>query len=403
MGITGLAKLIADVAPWAIKETEIKNYFGRKVAIDASKSISKTKKIRLCQCIFFFTGMCLYQFLIAVRADGAQLTSTDGETTSHLMGTFYRTIRLLENGLKPVYVFDGKPPDLKGGELLKRAERREEAQKALDKATEAGDQADMEKFNRRLVKVSKEHNKEAKELLALMGVPYVESTSEAEAQCAALVNAGKVFGVATEDMDALTFGSKILLRHMTFSEARKMPVQEIHYEKVLKGLELDENSFIDLCILMGCDYCDTIRGIGPKRAFELITKHKSIEEILKNIDTKKYSVPENWNFDIARGLFKNPEVLDVDTIDLKWKQPDEEGLVKFLCGDRQFNEDRVRSGAKKIMKSLKTATQGRLDSFFKVLPSTAPPPKRKIEDKKGSAANKKAKASAATKGRKGPK
>lgn len=62
----------------------------------------------------------------------------DGETTSHLMGTFYRTIRLLENGIKPVYVFDGKPPDMKGHELLKRAERREEAEAALAKATEAG-------------------------------------------------------------------------------------------------------------------------------------------------------------------------------------------------------------------------------------------------------------------------
>lgn len=127
--------------------------------------------------------MCLYQFLIAVRAEGAQLTSVDGETTSHLMGIFYRTIRLLENGIKPVYVFDGTPPDLKAGELNKRAGRREEAQKALEKATEAGDAADMEKFNRRLVRVTKAHNAEAKELLKLMGVPYIDAPCEAEAQC----------------------------------------------------------------------------------------------------------------------------------------------------------------------------------------------------------------------------
>lgn len=156
--------------------------------------------------------MCLYQFLIAVRAEGAQLTSVEGETTSHLMGTFYRTIRLLENGIKPVYVFDGKPPDMKSGELLKRTERREEAQKQLDKATEAGDAAEMEKFNRRLVKVTKEHSNEAKELLKLMGVPFVDAPCEAEAQCASLVKAQKVYGVATEDMDALTFGSNVLLR-----------------------------------------------------------------------------------------------------------------------------------------------------------------------------------------------
>lgn len=131
--------------------------------------------------------MCLYQFLIAVRSEGAQLTSVDGETTSHLMGTFYRTIRLVENGIKPVYVFDGKPPQMKSGELNKRAEKREEAQKSLDKATEAGDVAEIDKFNRRLVKVTRQHADEAKQLLTLMGIPYVEAPCEAEAQCAALV------------------------------------------------------------------------------------------------------------------------------------------------------------------------------------------------------------------------
>lgn len=156
------------------------------------------------------------------------------------MGIFYRTIRLLENGIKPVYVFDGKPPDLKSGELAKRAERRDEAKKALEKATEAGDEAEMEKFNRRLVRVTKEHAAEAKELLKLMGVPFIESPCEAEAQCAAMVKSGKVYATATEDMDALTFGSSIMLRHLTFSEARKMPVKEYFYEKVLKGFELNE-------------------------------------------------------------------------------------------------------------------------------------------------------------------
>lgn len=153
------------------------------------------------------------------------------------MGTFYRTIRLLENGIKPIYVFDGKPPDMKAGELTKRAERREEAQKQLDKATEAGDAADMEKFNRRLVRVTKQHNEEARQLLKLMGVPYIEAPCEAEAQCAAMVKAGKIYATATEDMDALTFGTNTLLRHLTSSEARKLPVQEFCYEKVLKGLE----------------------------------------------------------------------------------------------------------------------------------------------------------------------
>lgn len=120
--------------------------------------------------------MCLYQFLIAVRSEGAQLTSADGETTSHLMGMFYRTIRLVDNGVKPLYVFDGKPPNLKGGELVKRAEKREEAQKALEAAEEAGNVEDIDRFNRRLVKVTTAHAEEAKQLLTLMGIPHVTAS-----------------------------------------------------------------------------------------------------------------------------------------------------------------------------------------------------------------------------------
>ncbi|XP_050433715.1 flap endonuclease 1 [Adelges cooleyi] len=369
MGITGLAKLIADVAPNAIRENEIKNHFGRKIAIDAS--------------------MSLYQFLIAVRSEGAQLTSVDGETTSHLMGTFYRTIRLIENGIKPVYVFDGKPPQMKSSELEKRTERREEAQKALEKAEEAGDTTEIDKFSKRLVKVTSVHTKECKDLLKLMGVPFIEAPCEAEAQCAAMVKAGKVYATATEDMDALTFGSPVLLRHLTFSEARKMPIQEFQYDSVLEGMGMTRNEFIDLCILLGCDYCNSIKGVGPKRAIELMRQYKSLENILENLDQKKYQVPEDWPFKEARRLFIEPEVADPETIELKWTDPDEDGLVAYLCGDRAFSEDRVRNGAKKLIKARSGTTQGRLDSFFTF---STTPNKRKMEQAKAAAdANKKSK------------
>lgn len=366
MGILGLSKLIADVAPSAVKENEMKNFFGRKVAVDAS--------------------MSLYQFLVAVRQEGQMLTTADGETTSHLMGFFYRTIRMVENGIKPVYVFDGKPPTMKSGELAKRTQRREEAQKALEKAEEAGNAEDVEKFSRRLVKVTKTHTEEAKTLLGLMGIPYVEAPCEAEAQCAALAKAGKVYGVATEDMDALTFGTPVLLRHMTFSEARKMPIKEFHLPRVLEGLELKQEEFIDMCILLGCDYCDSIKGVGPKRAIELIRTHKSLESVVKQLDPKKYPVPENWPFAEARNLFIEPEVADPAGIELKWVEPQEEKLISFMCEEKGFAEERIRNGIKKLTKARNSSTQGRLDSFFKVLPSPSNNAnKRKSEEKPGSA------------------
>jgi len=379
MGILGLSKLVADVASSAIKENEIKNYFGRKVAIDAS--------------------MSLYQFLIAVRQEGgAQLTGADGETTSHLMGMFYRTIRMCDNGIKPVYVFDGKPPQMKAGELEKRKEKRDEAQAALDKAKEEGNTEEVDKQSRRLVKVTKDHVEEVKVLLKHMGIPYVDAPCEAEAQCAELVKEGKVYAAGTEDMDALTFGTNILLRHLTFSEARKMPIKEFHLSNVLEGFEMDQDMFVDLCILLGCDYVDKIKGIGPKKAIELVKKHKNIETIIENLDQTKYPVPENWLYTEARRLFKTPDVTPASEIELKWEKPDEEGLVAYMCGEKGFTEDRIRNGCKKLVKSRGGATQGRLDSFFKVLPSpTSANNKRKADDKSGSA-KKKGAAGAAKKG-----
>ncbi|KAK9766278.1 Elongation of fatty acids protein 2, variant 2 [Basidiobolus ranarum] len=359
MGIHGLTKVIADHAPNAIKSFEIKHLFGRKVAIDASMSI--------------------YQFLIAVRQDGQQLQNDVGETTSHLLGLFYRTLRMVEHGIKPAYVFDGKPPTLKSGELAKRLERRNEANKNLAEAQEAGDTVGIDKFSRRTVKVTREHNDECKRLLKLMGIPYIEAPCEAEAQCAALCKAGKVYAAASEDMDTLTFSSPILMRHLTFSEARKMPIDEIHLDKVLEGLELTYNQFIDLCILLGCDYCDSIKGIGPHRAVNLIKQHKDIETIIKNLDSKKYPIPEDWPYEAARVLFHTPEVADPDETELKWEKPDAEGLIEFLVKEKGFSEDRVKKGVEKLEKNLKSGTQGRLDGFFKVLPSASP--KRKVFEK----------------------
>lgn len=149
---------------------------------------------------------------------------------------FYRTVRMVDNGIKPVYVFDGKPPTMKSGELAKRKARKEDAQDKMDEAAETGTAEDVARFTKRTVRVTPEHNNECKRLLKAMGIPYVEAPCEAEAQCAELARAGKVFAAASEDMDTLTFSSPILLRHLTFSEQRKMPIDEVNLEKTLEGL-----------------------------------------------------------------------------------------------------------------------------------------------------------------------
>lgn len=345
--------MIKDNCPDAVKEGEIKNQFGRKVAIDAS--------------------MSLYSFLVAVRSDGQQLMNESGETTSHLMGMFYRTLRIVDNGIKPLYVFDGAPPKLKSGELAKRFQRKSEAQEQHEEAKETGTAEEIEKFSRRTVRVTREHNEEARRLLKLMGVPYVIAPTEAEAQCAVLARAGKVFAAASEDMDTLTFNSPVLLRKLTFSEQRKEPIQEIHLDKVLEGLEMELKQFIDLCILLGCDYVDPIKGIGPKVALNLIREHKTLENVVEYIKKNdKFTIPEDWPYQDARLLFLEPDVraADHEECDFKWDAPDVEGLVQFLVNEKGFSEDRVRSAADRLRKNLKSSQQSRLEGFFQVKPKT---------------------------------
>lgn len=88
--------------------------------------------------------------------------------------------------------------------------------------------------------------------------------------------------------------------------------------------------------MMGCDYCDTIKGIGPKRAYELIQKFKNIDTVIENIDTKKYTIPENWLFKEARELFLHPDVLDPTKLEIKWNDVDEEGLIEYMCKEKGF-------------------------------------------------------------------
>ncbi|KAJ3744222.1 flap endonuclease 1 [Lentinula detonsa] len=424
MGIKGLTGLISEHAPQAIKEHDIKTLFGRKVAIDASMSI--------------------YQFLIAVRQrDGEMLMNDAGETTSHLMGFFYRTIRIVENGIKPAYVFDGKPPELKKGVLSKRFARREEAKEEGAEAKEVGTAEDVDRFSRRTVKVTKQHNEECIRLLQLMGIPVIVAPSEAEAQCAELARGGKVYAAGSEDMDTLTFNAPILFRHLTFSEAKKQPISEINLKAALDGLNMNMSEFIDLCILLGCDYLEPIKGVGPKSALKLIREHNGLKGVVKHLRAKTaekekaaaeveeeeeeeeeeepaptsdveqpdgsdaeeasssktkskakkrggkgkgkggVSMPEEWPWEEAKELFMKPNVTPADELELEWKNPDVDGLIQFLVTEKGFNEERVRKGAEKLQKFLNTKQQGRLDGFFTVTAKPKEAAKGKGKEDKG--------------------
>lgn len=341
MGIRQLSKLLKENSKSGIRERPLSYYSSKRIAIDASMSI--------------------YQFLIAVRADGSTL-GTGNVTTSHLVGLFHRTIRMIELGITPVYVFDGAPPEMKLKELGKRTERRTLADKEYKEAESVGNREKMEMYDKRKTKVTLEHVEDCKRLLKLMGVPFEIAPSEAEAHCALLCMKKSVYGVATEDMDALTFGAPVLLRNFSASQSKKLPVAEYKLSQLLEDLSMNLSEFIDLCILLGCDYCDTIKGIGPKRALALMVKHRSIENIIAN---ETLEIPENWNYIAARRVFGDlPEAGKTGEFAISWDLIDRDGLVGFLVDEKGFDPERVKKGVDKLIGSRRKGTQGRLDSFF---------------------------------------
>ncbi|KAJ0012182.1 hypothetical protein NQD34_013157 [Periophthalmus magnuspinnatus] len=300
--------------------------------------------------------------------------SGTGSLTLALSGLFYRTLTLLEHDIKPVFVFDGKPPVEKlstvsnygrkftnylGFGMMHR------------RNTSIKHDLISTLVNNVIFFTASTQTKNCIQLLELLGVPVVQANGDAEALCAQLVKAGAVDAVASEDMDTLPFGATILIRQLNASKDSE--VIEYSLEKLLQKLELTQKEFVDLCILLGCDYCDKIAGLGPKRALDLIRKHRTIEEVVLHVKKKTHPVPHFWKYKAARKLFLDQPNTDIPTF--FWSEPDEEALVRFLSHEKHIKEEKVRNRLttfhqkrKKLREERETSKgfkQTRMDDFFK--------------------------------------
>ncbi|MEK7256520.1 MAG: flap endonuclease-1, partial [Bacteroidota bacterium] len=230
----------------------------------------------------------IYQFLSSIRQpDGTPLMDSHGSTTGHLAGIFYRNAKLLESGIRPIYVFDGKPPGEKGNVLAERSERKKAAEAAWKSALEKGNLAEARKAAQATSRLTPEMAKESKELLELMGIPVVESPSEGEAQAAQMAIEGTADAVASQDMDCLLFGAPMLLRNLSIGGRRKLPGKNeyvdvepefIALESVLSSLALSRQQLIWMGMLVGTDFDEGVRGIGPKKAIKIVRESKSLSE-----------------------------------------------------------------------------------------------------------------------------
>ncbi|MCI4330640.1 MAG: flap structure-specific endonuclease, partial [Thermoplasmata archaeon] len=211
----------------------------------------------------------VYQFLATIRQrDGLPFTDPEGRPTSHLMGILYRTASLLSEGVLPVWVFDGKPPDLKAGTLRARFQQKERAEAQWQQALAAGDLETARRKAAQTSRLTRPMVEEGKELLRALGVPTVQAPSEGEAQAAAMAAHGQVWAAASEDYDSLLFGAPRLVRGLAARGARTTAsgAQIIHLGDTLQQLGIDREELLAVGLIVGTDFNDGAAGFGPKKA-----------------------------------------------------------------------------------------------------------------------------------------
>ena len=287
----------------------------------------------------------LYQFLALIRLpDGTPLRDASGRVTSHLSGLFFRVTRLIADyRVRPVFVFDGAPPALKAADLARRREVRARYEEEVAEARAAGDMARAYSKATMTSRLSREMVDEARTLLALLGIPSVRAPSEGEAQAAHMARSGRVWTAVSKDFDTLLFGAPRLVRFMTIGGREFLPSRGtfrpitpelIELAALLDSLEVTREQLVDLAILVGTDFNPGIKGIGPKKALQLVRRHGAIEEMPAHIREHVEPVAPQ-----IRALYLEPDV--TDDYHVESSACDTDGVIRFLCAERAFSEARV--------------------------------------------------------------
>ena len=308
----------------------------------------------------------LYQFLASIRTpEGYPLSTTEGMVISHLKGLFNRCTHFLMVGIKPVFVLDGKPHNLKKGTLELRRERKERAKIEWEKALDEGDLKKARTKAQQTSKLTDEMVDQAVRLLDLLGVPNFKAPSDGEAQAAYMSRKGDVYGVISQDLDTLLFGTDLLIRNLGISGRRKLPgankwinvnPEVIDLNKTLSVLEISRDQLVDMAILIGTDFNEGIKGIGPKRALKIIKKYGNLEKAAKD---ERIPLLE-W--DEIRDIFLRPKIQD--DYDISIRNIDYEGTEEYLVGELGFGKEGVEKRLNLLRQQRKKAAQSSIDSFI---------------------------------------
>lgn len=316
------------------------------------------------------TSLFLYQFLATIRQpDGSPLTDSKGNITSHLIGLFSRTTKLMQLGIKPCFVLDGKPPALKKEEQVRRSELKADAEAKYKIAVKEEDTDAMKKYAARTVRLSRDMVDEAVKLIEALGLPVVQGASEGEAQAAYLAKQGDVWASASQDADSLVFGTPRLIRNLAITGKKKKPGQLaytnvrpelIELKTMLAALNISQEQLITLAMLVGTDYnYGGIKGIGPKKALKLVTEHTTPAAAFKAANWRDH-FSTSWE-DIYE-LFKHPAV--TETYSLDWGGVNVNAVKKLLIDQHDFSAERVQKTLDDLQATASQRSQKGLGQFF---------------------------------------
>lgn len=310
----------------------------------------------------------LYQFLALIRMpNGSLLKDSQGNITSHLVGLVFRTTRLMcEYKMRLIFVFDGKPPELKTEEIKRRHKIKEKASKEWKEALVEGDYAKA--FSKAVVtsRLTPPMIDDSKRLLKLLGIPFVQALSEAEAQAAFMTAKGDVWATSSKDYDSLLFGTPRLVRFLTVtgkeylpSKGRFRPLKPevIVLQEFLEKYGITREQLVDLAILVGTDFNQGVRGIGPKKAMKLIKNHGRIENMPKEIKTEL-----TGNYQRIRQVFLEPDVRQ--SYEIGYSKLREEEIYHFLCQERDFSAKRVRTAIDRMKQFYSWTKQSNLKKWL---------------------------------------
>jgi flap endonuclease-1 len=331
------------VAIWQLiprKTVDPEDLEGRIIALDAFNTI--------------------YYFLSVIRhrVSGEPLKDHAGRVTSHLSGLLYRTVSLLELGIRPVYVFNGHYPHFKKETVRRRRTKRKQAEQKWKEAVRRGKPA--LKYAQQAVRIDAEIVQSSKELLDLMGVPWIQAPSEGEAQCAWMCQQRMVYAAASQDLDTLLFGSPRLVRNLSAiarTNAKggeevyaELDPELIELEGVLDALQLTREQLVLVGMLIGTDYNAGVQNVGPMTALRLVKTHKTLSNILATC-----RFPGHPDVRQVYEFFLNPP--HTNECRIAWSPPDINRLNSFLVRQHAFSEARVQTAAQRLQASFDQARE----------------------------------------------